>query len=130
MYINISLGQNPHKLGDIAMLSVLLSAGAYGTTNQATDFKDIKGDRLMGRKTLPIAAPILARPTLFALMCAWSVALSKVWELDVFAATAFCALGFTAAARFILYQTVAADKKSCLLYNVRHCCQRMKRLSC
>ena len=130
MYINISLGQNPHKLGDIAMLSVLLSAGAYGTTNQATDFKDIKGDRLMGRKTLPIAAPILARPTLFVLMCAWSVILSKVWELDIFAATAFCALGFTAAARFILFQTVAADKKSCLLYNVRHCCHQVRLISC
>ena len=112
------------------MLSVFLSAGAYGTTNQATDFKDIKGDRLMGRKTLPIAAPILARPTLFALMCAWSVALSKVWELDVSAATAFCAFGFAVAARFMLFQTVLADKKSCLLYNVRHHCHRGKRISC
>ena len=74
----------------------------------------------MGRKTLPIAAPILARPTLFVLMCAWSVALSKVWELDVFTALAFCALGFAIAARFILFQTVMADRKSCLLYNVRH----------
>ena len=97
-----------------------MSAGAYGTTNQATDFKDVNGDRLMGRKTLPIAAPVLARPTLYVLMCAWSIALSKVWELDVFAAAAFCALGFAIAARFMLFKTVTADRKSCLLYNVRH----------
>lgn len=112
------VGPNPNKLGDIAMLSVLMSAGAYGTTNQATDFKDIEGDRLLGRKTIPIAAPTLSRPTLFLLMCAWSIALTRVWELDNMAASAFITLGFAIGARFMFYQSVAADKKSCLLYNV------------
>lgn len=114
----MSEGQDPHKLGDIAMLSVLMSAGAYGTTNQATDFKDIEGDRLLGRKTIPIAAPTLSRPTLLLLMCAWSIALTRVWELDILATAAFSALGFAVGARFMLFQSVVADKKSCLLYNV------------
>lgn len=101
-----------------AALSIFLSTGAYGTTNQATDFKDIEGDKLMRRKTLPIAAPRLARPTLFLLMLSWSIAVTRVWELDTLASLVFNVLGFAIGVRFLAFNDIPADKTSCLLYNV------------
>lgn len=98
-----------------------MSAGAYGTTYQATDFKDIEGDRILGRNTIPIAAPVLARPTLLVLMCVWSIFLSTVWELGALATLTLNALGFVVGARFMLCRSVAEDKQSCLLYNVSYC---------
>ena len=95
-----------------------MSAGAYGTTHQATDFKDVEGDRILGRNTIPIAAPVLARPTLMLLMCAWSMWSSTVWELGMLTSLALNVLGFFVGARFLLRRTVEDDKRSCFLYNV------------
>lgn len=111
-------GPNPHVVNKAAALSIFLSTGAYGTTNQATDFKDIEGDKLMRRKTLPIAAPRLARPTLFLLMLSWSIAVTRVWELDTLASLVFNVLGFAIGVRFLAFNDIPADKTSCLLYNV------------
>lgn len=113
-----SIGSNPHRLGDVELTSILMSAGAYGTTYQATDFKDIEGDRILGRKTIPIVAPVLSRPTLMALICIWSSCLAGVWKLGTLYALALNAYGLFVGARFVLFRTVVDDMRSCLLYNV------------
>lgn len=89
------------------------------TTQQALDFKDIEGDRLLGRKTIPIAAPSLARPSLVLLMCIWTTGLTIGWKLDAYVSAAFYFIGYLAACRFLFLGTVADDKRSCLFYHVR-----------
>ncbi len=57
-------GNNRHYLDNTARLSVLCSAGIFFTTIQSQDFKDVEGDSLIGRQTIPIVHPKLAAPTL------------------------------------------------------------------
>ena len=46
-------------------MAVIASAGIFLTTIQAQDFKDTEGDRLIGRKTLPI---VVAEPMLLSFL--------------------------------------------------------------
>ena len=82
-------GSNRHALDNVGVMSVLASVGIFATTIQAQDFKDTDGDRLVGRKTLPIVAPYTARPTLMLALMLWSVGLSSLWGLSISAALAF-----------------------------------------
>lgn len=94
-----------------------MSAGAYGTTYQATDFKDIEGDRILGRKTIPIVAPVLSRPTLMALICISSSCLAGVWKLRTLYALALNAYSLFVGARFVICRTVVDDMQS-LIYHM------------
>lgn len=113
-----SSGANRHALHRVSFLSVLCSAGIIWTTVQAGDFKDTEGDRLVGRKTLPIVAPKLARPTLMLALLTWSAGLSVLWKLGVGVAIAFNALALIVGTRFVLLDSVKADQRSYYLYNV------------
>lgn len=99
-------------------MSVLASAGIFATTIQAQDFKDTEGDRLVGRKTLPIVAPTIARPTLMLALMLWSVGLSALWGLSTWSALAFNVLAFTVGMRFVSLDSIKADQRSFYLYNV------------
>lgn len=89
------------------------------STIQAQDFKDEEGDKLIGRKTLPIVAPNIARPTFALALLAWSVALSMIWKLNTVLAIAYNLLGFMVAVRFLIFNGIKADQKSFYLYAVR-----------
>ncbi|KAH8108268.1 UbiA prenyltransferase family [Phellopilus nigrolimitatus] len=111
-------GNNMHTLDSISLLSVLCSAGIFATTIQAQDFKDIAGDALVGRRTLPLVYPSIARPTLMLALAAWSIGLSKVWGLNKESALAFNLLGVAVGGRFIAKNTMKSDQRSFYLYNV------------
>lgn len=102
----------------MALLCVAISAAVFTTTVHAQDFKDVDGDRLVGRVTLPMVFPRLSRNTMIVGMLAWSLALANVWELDVLTASVFLALGATVGIRFLLFESVPEDQTSYLLYNV------------
>ena len=89
------------------------------STYHVQDFKDVEGDRLIGRRTLPIVAPQHARKTVISGLVAWSVALALIWELDVLASAVLLLLGAVVGGRFLLYRSVRADQVSFYLYNVR-----------
>ncbi|THH08949.1 hypothetical protein EW145_g2356 [Phellinidium pouzarii] len=93
-------GANRHALDNISVMSVLCSAGIFVTTIQAQDFKDTEGDRLVGRKTLPIVAPTVARPTLMLALAAWSIGLSALWGLSMGASLTFNVLALSVGIRF------------------------------
>ncbi|KAI5120554.1 hypothetical protein M0805_000282 [Coniferiporia weirii] len=111
-------GESCHALDKISAASILCSAGFSASTIQAEDFKDIKGDRLIGRKTLPIVAPTIARPTLMLGLLAWSISLSTLWCLSTIGALAFIALALLVGIRFVVLDTIEADQRSYYLYNV------------
>ncbi|OCH86989.1 hypothetical protein OBBRIDRAFT_837729 [Obba rivulosa] len=108
---------NQH-LDRISILSVCISASIYATTIQTQDFKDIHGDRLIGRRTLPIIHPALARYTVIAGLLLWSIVLTYVWDLEQSVQVVLFVLSFFISYRFVTFKDVAADQVSFYWYNV------------
>lgn len=115
----ISTGKDTSQLTATMILAVSLSAGIFATTIQAQDFKDVRGDYLIGRKTLPIVLPSLARPTLSFALFAWSLSLSYIWRLDVLTSYALIMLSCIVGARFVVLHGEKQDQVSFYWYNVR-----------
>ena len=111
-------GGNYHELNPIAFMSVCASAGIFLTTIQAQDFKDTEGDKLIGRRTLPIVAPTFARPTLMLALMAWSIGLSVFWNTSVAVSVVFNALALLVGARYVALKSIPEDQVSFYLYNV------------
>ncbi|EJD05643.1 uncharacterized protein FOMMEDRAFT_79213 [Fomitiporia mediterranea MF3/22] len=111
-------GKNTHSLDTVSWLSVLCSAGIFATTIQAQDFKDATGDALVGRRTLPLVHPTIARPTLLVALAIWSVALSIIWGLSGELSLLFNVFGAAVGGRFLLKTSTKADQRSFYLYNV------------
>ena len=88
------------------------------TTVQAQDFKDTRGDAVVGRKTLPLVYPTVARPVLMLTVTIWSVGLSYLWKLSNKISFIFCAFGILVGWRFVSRNTCKADQRSYYLYNV------------
>lgn len=118
MNIYCIIGKDVHSLDNVSLLSVLCSAGIFATTIQAQDFKDTEGDALVGRHTLPLVHPTLARPTLLLALAIWSAGLSLVWGLSTEVAIAFNVLGASVGGRFLAKTSMKADQRSFYLYNV------------
>ncbi|KIJ40020.1 hypothetical protein M422DRAFT_60625 [Sphaerobolus stellatus SS14] len=99
--------------------NILNAAGvASYETGAAFDFKDIHGDAVVGRRTLPIVHPRLARISVLGGMAGWSFLLTWIWELDGPLSCLFCALSAYVAYRFLRFQTVREDQISYYWYNV------------
>jgi 4-hydroxybenzoate polyprenyltransferase len=102
----------------IAKLAIVLSGGIFATTIHAQDFKDIEGDRKIGRRTIPIVLPVFSRVTVIIPMVLWSFGLGRVWDLGAEVAAPFVALALVVGGRFLLFRSVAEDQVSFYLYNV------------
>ncbi|KAL5519678.1 hypothetical protein ACEPAH_1361 [Sanghuangporus vaninii] len=111
-------GKSVHSLDNITIFAIICSAAIFATTIQAQDFKDTIGDALVGRRTLPLVHPSIARPTLMLAVAAWSIGLSKLWGLNMETALMFNALGLAVGGCFLAKNSVKADQRSFYLYNV------------
>lgn len=100
------------------LLSIILSIALYATTNHAQDFKDEDGDRALGRSTIPLAVPKVARMSIFVGLAFWSIILSVVWELNLLYAVCFIALGVLIGGRYLKYEGMHQDQVSYYWYNV------------
>ena len=118
LLVSSSSGADRHSLDSVAIRSILCSAGVLCTTIQAQDFKDVEGDRLVGRETLAIVAPETARRTLMPLLLLWSLGLCIIWQLHFLLAFAITGLAFVVGARFIAFVSVKSDQHSYYIYNV------------
>ena len=102
----------------VAFLSICISAGIFATTIHSQDFKDTEGDSAIGRKTVPIVYPNVARYTVLVPLVAWSIGLSVLWWLDVLTAAAFTLLAVFIGYRYLNCVSVHADQVSFYWYNV------------
>jgi len=102
----------------VAVLSVCISAGIFATTIQTQDFKDVHGDRLVGRRTLPIIYPSIARYTVLIGLSSWSILLAQVWNLAWDARVVLFALSTFISYRFMTYNDIPEDQISFYWYNV------------
>jgi 4-hydroxybenzoate polyprenyltransferase len=114
----VSSGFDRTNLDPIAISAIRLSACMLASTYHVQDFKDVEGDRLIGRRTLPIVHPKQARKTIIVGLLIWSAVLVDIWELDVFSAAALISLGALVGVRFLIYKTIPDDQVSFVLYNV------------
>ncbi|KII83628.1 hypothetical protein PLICRDRAFT_32827 [Plicaturopsis crispa FD-325 SS-3] len=106
------------SLDGAGIISVVCSFGIFLTTIQAQDFKDTEGDRLIGRQTLPLVVPSIARYTVISGLLCWSIGLSFLWQLDIMTSLCFHALALLVGVRFLKYKTIPQDQVSFYLYNV------------
>ncbi|KAJ7039388.1 hypothetical protein C8F04DRAFT_306365 [Mycena alexandri] len=105
-------------LDSAGWLAIFLSGSIFATTIYAQDFRDVVGDSLIDRDTIPLRFGSISRTVLLCGVVAWSIGLSCIWKLDISSAVAFVALGQFAGGRFMNYTTVEEDRKSYFYYNV------------
>ncbi|KAJ7152978.1 UbiA prenyltransferase family-domain-containing protein [Mycena filopes] len=111
-------GYDPHQLDGVGLLSIAISAGIFATTIHAQDFKDTEGDRAIGRRTIPIVLPAIARYTVIVPLTMWSAGLAVVWKLGLVEAIAFISLALSVGIRYLSSCTVYDDQVSFYWYNV------------
>lgn len=102
----------------IAFHGILLSATVFMTTIHAQDFEDVEGDLKVGRRTLPIVFPWLARYSMLIGLPAWSLVVSFLWDLGFAMSSILMTLSIFIGVRYILHSDVKSDKISYIWYNV------------
>lgn len=118
IHICVLVGCDRSHVPETVQLAVQLSTAVFASTMHAQDFKDVSGDRLVGRRTLPMVVPLGARLSIALGIPLWSICLSRVWHLDPLSAAAFVSYSSYTGARFLLYRSIADDKRSCNFYSV------------
>ncbi|RPD56609.1 hypothetical protein L226DRAFT_455370 [Lentinus tigrinus ALCF2SS1-7] len=106
------------ELDAVAMAAVYLSGAIIFTTVHAQDFADVEGDIALGRNTLPIYAPDLARTFTLVILTTWSLVLSAFWNIGPICRTLFVVLGGLVGARYYLLRNPKADRLSYVFYNI------------
>ncbi|KAH9990691.1 UbiA prenyltransferase family-domain-containing protein [Russula vinacea] len=90
-------------------IAVVLSAGIILTTIHTQDYKDVLGDAISGRVTLPIAYPAMSRA---------ATAFFWTWHLDDVAAAVLGVLALVVGISFVARTDSRSDKVSFYWYNV------------
>ncbi|KAJ3002826.1 hypothetical protein NUW54_g5638 [Trametes sanguinea] len=103
---------SPHQLVHFFNSAVIF------TTIHAQDFKDIHGDRNIGRLTLPLAYPVASRLIVAVAVPIWSLWLAYHWQSAAVFRAVFLLFGSYVGARFGAWRTVNEDRASYRAYNV------------
>jgi len=82
------------------------------------DFVDADGDRMLGRRTLPIVAPEGARIYMLCVLPLLSLALASFWSLGPISSVLFVSLGLAVGLRCFLFRGKIRDQSTFLLYNM------------
>ena len=117
MRVRPALGQS--TMSTRTLISFAVNALIIFSTIHAQDFRDEVGDKLMGRRTIPIVWPKGSRVWILAILTAWSVGLSWACGLAIPFSVPFCCLSLFVGLRFFRKRTAGADRRSYLYYNVR-----------
>ena len=117
MTVRPALGQS--TMTSRTLISFAVNALIIISTIHAQDFRDEVGDKLMGRRSIPIVWPEESRVSMLVLLPTWSVGLSWACDLAIPFSVPFCCLSLYTGLRFIQKRTADADRRSFLYYNVR-----------
>ncbi|KAN0082454.1 UbiA prenyltransferase family domain containing protein [Tylopilus felleus] len=109
---------NPARVSETGKLAVQVTIAVFTSTVHCQDFKDVEGDRITGRRTVPIMFPIASRLVVGLGLPIWSFVLCCIWDIDWFCTVAFVVYGCFVGGRFLLLRTRDADKLSCKYYSV------------
>lgn len=96
----------------------IISAVVFSTV-QMQDMADQEGDRIRQRKTMPLAVgDFTTRWMTAAWMMLWSTICPQFWSLGFKTMFAFGGLGSFVACRTLAFRSVAADKRTFVLWNM------------
>ncbi|KAG8221438.1 hypothetical protein J3R82DRAFT_1629 [Butyriboletus roseoflavus] len=109
---------DPSKVSQTGKLAVQLTIAVFTSTVHCQDFKDVEGDCLTGRCTVPMMFPIASRLVVGLGLPIWSFLLCCIWDVDWFCTIAFVMYGCFVGGRFLCLQARDADKRSCKYYSV------------
>ncbi|KIK81858.1 hypothetical protein PAXRUDRAFT_832579 [Paxillus rubicundulus Ve08.2h10] len=101
-----------------SFVALLTSGLLIFTTIHAQDFADADGDRVSGRRTLPIVAPEGSRIYILTALPVWSIALSALWGLGPFCGMFFLLMGLFVGSQYFRFRDATHDQSSYVLYNV------------
>ncbi|KAI0658878.1 UbiA prenyltransferase family-domain-containing protein [Cubamyces menziesii] len=110
-------GSDPQRLDRVAMCSILASVGIFSTTIHTQDFKDMEGDRTVGRRTIPIVFGDAAKYTVIVPLLAWSIGLSVFWGIDYATAVVFTAFSAHVGMLYLRAKTVSEYQVAFYWYN-------------
>ncbi|KAF9556697.1 hypothetical protein CPC08DRAFT_711024 [Agrocybe pediades] len=114
-----TLSMTPNQeLDSTAYTALICSALLILTTISAQDFADVEGDKLSRRRTIPIIAPNGSRWYMLTALIFWSLALARVWGLDLYSGCGFLALGTLVGLRYFWFRDPRSDRSSYTLYNI------------
>ncbi|RDX47517.1 hypothetical protein OH76DRAFT_1354186 [Lentinus brumalis] len=114
----VAAGRDPTTLDGVALWSIAASTGIFFTTIHSQDFKDVDGDRAIGRQTIPIVFGALSRFTVIVPLLLWSVGLSVVWGLDIATCATFVVLGLFVGAQYVVGKSVHEYQVAFYWYNL------------
>ncbi|TFK93052.1 hypothetical protein K466DRAFT_594750 [Polyporus arcularius HHB13444] len=99
----------------------LINALVVLTTIHTPDFEDMDGDRLVGRKTLPVLFPRASRIATLGILVAWSIFIVAFWGTGVVLSATLIGLAALVGARFVAYNNSETDRVSFRLYTLWLC---------
>ena len=112
------VSNNSRTLSSNSVKAIIVNTLLYATTNYSQDFKDVIGDARVGRRTVPIAFPAIARVLLMPLLICWSIGLALVWQLGLSLSVPFIAYATAIGCRYLVCKGEVQDKKSAQLFVV------------
>ncbi|KAG1736677.1 UbiA prenyltransferase family-domain-containing protein [Suillus paluster] len=87
-------------------------------TIHVQDFADVNGDRMLGRRTLPIVAPEGSRIYILCVLPLISFALASFWNLGPLCSILFISMGIVVGLRCYLVRDEIGDQSNYWLYNI------------
>jgi 4-hydroxybenzoate polyprenyltransferase len=115
-HTHFALGQSTLTIR--TMTSFAINALIVLSTIHAQDFRDEVGDKLMGRRTIPIVWPEGSRIGILVMLTGWSIGLSWACGLAFLFSVPFCAWAVFIGLRFFRKRTSEEDQRSYRYYNV------------
>lgn len=100
-------------------LAQVISSLIVLTTIHSQDFEDVEGDRIQGRRTLPLVFPQASRAIMVACLPAWSILLCLFWQSEPLYMATLLITGCVLSARYHFLRSRKSDRVSYILYNVR-----------
>ncbi|KAG0701401.1 UbiA prenyltransferase family-domain-containing protein [Suillus ampliporus] len=106
------------SLDNTSITALLCSAFVIFVTINVQDFADVNGDRILGRRTLPIVAPEGSRIYILCVLPSISFALASFWSLGPLCSALFISMGFGVGLRYFLVRDENGDHLNQWLYNI------------
>ncbi|KAF5347406.1 hypothetical protein D9758_011279 [Tetrapyrgos nigripes] len=116
--LGAACSMNNGSLSNTGFIALTCSCVLIFTTISAQDFADVEGDKLSGRKTLPIVAPNGSRYYILSALLLWSYFLIHMWGLGPISGGIFIGVGAYVGSRYFRFRDAKNDRLSYLLYNV------------
>ena len=107
-----------HTLNDMVIWGIVSSAGLFTSTIHAQDFRDIVGDRAIGRTTLPIAFPLFSRVSMLILVPMGTIFFCCLWAPPISISIILIVLSTFVGVRYVIFADARSDKVSYSWYNV------------